>query len=180
MADDDKELKDQRVVTMMSPSELEAIDDWMFKNRIRSRGEAIRRLCQIGMEYDRTSWALLRAGMFHAGTVLKAGRVMDSAFADKDCTKDGLRTASVQSSLAGMQAVVDLLARIGTLWIATSPLKAPEDIRELISLAREFREDLEKEGQTDTEKLAKVTDVLRHLGIIKDTPPSDSPSDHNE
>jgi hypothetical protein len=52
MADDEKELKDQRVVTMMSPSELEAIDDWMFKNRIRSRGEAIRRLCHIGMIMD--------------------------------------------------------------------------------------------------------------------------------
>jgi len=47
------ELKDQRVVTMMSPSELEAIDDWMFKNRIRSRGEAIRRLCQMGIIFDR-------------------------------------------------------------------------------------------------------------------------------
>lgn len=45
----DKELKDQRVVTMMSPSELEAIDDWMFKNRIRSRGEAIRRLTRVGL-----------------------------------------------------------------------------------------------------------------------------------
>lgn len=49
---DDKELKDQRVVTMMSPSELEAIDDWMFKNRIRSRGEAIRRLCQMAILAD--------------------------------------------------------------------------------------------------------------------------------
>ena len=53
MAEDDKELKDQRVVTMMSPSELEAIDDWMFKNRIRSRGEAIRRLCQVGIMSER-------------------------------------------------------------------------------------------------------------------------------
>jgi hypothetical protein len=47
------ELKDQRVVTMMAPSELESIDDWMFKNRIRSRGEAIRRLCQMGIIFDR-------------------------------------------------------------------------------------------------------------------------------
>ncbi|MET3925906.1 hypothetical protein [Devosia sp. 2618] len=48
-----EELKDHRVVTMMTPSELEEIDDWMFKNRIRSRGEAIRRLCQMGIIYDR-------------------------------------------------------------------------------------------------------------------------------
>lgn len=43
------ELKDQRVPIMMSPSELKALDDWMFANRIRSRGEAIRRLCQVGL-----------------------------------------------------------------------------------------------------------------------------------
>ena len=48
------ELKDQRVVTMMSHSELGAIDDWMFKNRIRSRGEAIRRLCQMGIVAEGT------------------------------------------------------------------------------------------------------------------------------
>lgn len=46
---DEKELKDQRVPIMMTPSELEAIDDWMFKNRIRSRGEAIRRLCRMAL-----------------------------------------------------------------------------------------------------------------------------------
>jgi len=46
---DEKELKDQRIPIMMTPSEVEAIDDWAFKNRIRSRGEAIRRLCQVGL-----------------------------------------------------------------------------------------------------------------------------------
>lgn len=49
MGDENRELKDQRVVTMMSPSELEAIDDWMFRNRLRSRAEAIRHLCLLGM-----------------------------------------------------------------------------------------------------------------------------------
>lgn len=34
---------------MMSKSELEMIDDWSFANRIRSRGEAIRRLVTAGM-----------------------------------------------------------------------------------------------------------------------------------
>ncbi|MCL7998003.1 hypothetical protein M8994_07080 [Brucella sp. 21LCYQ03] len=50
---DEKELKDQRIPIMMTLSEVEAIDDWMFKNRIRSRGEAIRRLCQMGIIFDR-------------------------------------------------------------------------------------------------------------------------------
>lgn len=44
------ELKSERVQLLMAPSELKAIDDWSFENRIRSRGEAIRRLIEYGLE----------------------------------------------------------------------------------------------------------------------------------
>jgi metal-responsive CopG/Arc/MetJ family transcriptional regulator len=44
------EPKDQRVPVMMSQSELKAIDDWSFEQRIRSRGEAIRRLIKMGLD----------------------------------------------------------------------------------------------------------------------------------
>lgn len=40
------ELLNQRLVVMMSRAEIDAIDDWMFARRIRSRGEAIRQLCR--------------------------------------------------------------------------------------------------------------------------------------
>jgi hypothetical protein len=44
------ELRDQRVPVMMTASELKAVDDWSFAQRIRSRGDAIRRLIQAGLE----------------------------------------------------------------------------------------------------------------------------------
>lgn len=44
------ELKTERVTIMMAPSELRVVDDWSFKARIRSRGEAIRQLIQLGLE----------------------------------------------------------------------------------------------------------------------------------
>lgn len=62
---DEKELKDQRVPIMMSASELEALDDWMFKNRLRSRGEAIRRLCQVGISAA-NSWPTLQKSIDNA------------------------------------------------------------------------------------------------------------------
>jgi hypothetical protein len=34
----------------MTPSELSALDDWAFANRVRSRGEAIRRLIEAGIK----------------------------------------------------------------------------------------------------------------------------------
>ncbi|GEM_PF-2124869 len=45
----EKELKDQRVTIMLTPSELKAVDDWSFEHRIRSRGEAIRQLIDAGL-----------------------------------------------------------------------------------------------------------------------------------
>jgi hypothetical protein len=44
-----EEKKTERVTTMMTPSEVEAIDDWSFARRIRSRGEAVRRLVEMGL-----------------------------------------------------------------------------------------------------------------------------------
>lgn len=49
MTDEKKTLKFQM---MMSPQEAELLDDWMFKNRLRSRAEAIRRLCQIALRVE--------------------------------------------------------------------------------------------------------------------------------
>lgn len=43
------ELKTIKFQMMLSPSEAEAIDDWGFASRIRSRAEAIRRLVQVGL-----------------------------------------------------------------------------------------------------------------------------------
>jgi hypothetical protein len=46
MADELKTIKFQM---MLSPSEAGRIDDWGFERRIRSRAEAIRRLCANGL-----------------------------------------------------------------------------------------------------------------------------------
>ncbi|TBN16946.1 hypothetical protein EYC79_03805 [Agrobacterium cavarae] len=43
------ELKTIKFQLMLAQSEADAIDDWSFKSRIRTRAEAIRRLCQIGL-----------------------------------------------------------------------------------------------------------------------------------
>jgi len=47
------ENRDQKVPVLFTPSELKEIDDWSFDQRIRSRGEAIRRLIALGLEADK-------------------------------------------------------------------------------------------------------------------------------
>ena len=74
---EDKELKDQRIPIMMTPSELQAIDDWSFKNRIRSRGEAIRRLCHAALSADQRIEQVskareeLKSALLHLGISLQ-------------------------------------------------------------------------------------------------------------
>jgi len=45
--------KSERFQLVITSEELEAIEDWRFRNRVQTKSEAIRRLCQIGkdMEY---------------------------------------------------------------------------------------------------------------------------------
>ena len=47
MTDD---LKTERVTIMMTPAGVKAVDDWSFQARIRSRGEAIRQLIELGLK----------------------------------------------------------------------------------------------------------------------------------
>ncbi|MBB4064749.1 hypothetical protein [Gellertiella hungarica] len=47
-----EEQKTERFNMFMSPSEMEAIDAWAWKNRIRSKSEAVRRLCYIALQTE--------------------------------------------------------------------------------------------------------------------------------
>ena len=49
---DKGEQKTERFNMFMSPSEMKAIDEWAWKNKIRSKSEAVRRLCQMALILD--------------------------------------------------------------------------------------------------------------------------------
>jgi metal-responsive CopG/Arc/MetJ family transcriptional regulator len=57
-----EELKTERVTIMMTPSEVTAIDDWSFARRIRSRGEAVRRLIKMGLGDTKPTQSRSRPG----------------------------------------------------------------------------------------------------------------------
>ncbi len=42
----------ERLHMKLSADEIEAIDDWRYKNRVPSRSEAVRRLCQMALHAD--------------------------------------------------------------------------------------------------------------------------------
>ncbi len=53
----------ERLVTLVNKDQLAAIDDWRFKNRINSRGEAIRQLLAVALTANRLG--LVRDGELH-------------------------------------------------------------------------------------------------------------------
>lgn len=142
MSDEDRELKDQRVVTMMSPSELEAIDDWMFQNRIRSRGEAIRRLCQVSL--------LVSARMPHVDRILdeieqtatvlqdkaKEARNQD----DKKGTVVALTNIVVQSTILHVNTM-ELVGEIKTIQYAVNESKSGKSADEAIRSIERARDE---------------------------------------
>lgn len=44
-----KKPRENRVPIMMSDEELTSIDDWRFANRVATRSDAVRKLCQVGL-----------------------------------------------------------------------------------------------------------------------------------
>jgi hypothetical protein len=48
-----KKPRENRVPIMMSDDELAQIDDWRFGNRVATRSDAIRRLCQMALSLDK-------------------------------------------------------------------------------------------------------------------------------
>jgi hypothetical protein len=54
------EQKTERFNMFMTPSESKAIDDWAWENKIRSKSDAVRRLVQIGLRFDRQFGALIK------------------------------------------------------------------------------------------------------------------------
>jgi hypothetical protein len=52
MPDEELQKKTERLHMLMTPDELKLIDDWRYSNRVASRSEAVRRLCQIGLALE--------------------------------------------------------------------------------------------------------------------------------
>ncbi|MDR6664275.1 hypothetical protein [Rhizobium sp. 1399] len=135
---DDRELKDQRIPIMMTGSEVTAIDDWSFKNRIRSRGEAIRRLCQIGLVFDD----------HRKEYVEKFRDIMDSVVEMNDLTKKagevdpGSVTEFEKSLMLASLNILQVVSRMVPLVRTTTGLannfKVDKDVEEIIRETKEI------------------------------------------
>lgn len=72
------ELKTIKFQMMLSESEARAIDDWGFAHRIRSRAEAIRRLCQLSLIFDDRAEGMLEQADQFKSFALEPGKTNEA------------------------------------------------------------------------------------------------------
>ncbi|NTI27130.1 hypothetical protein [Rhizobium rhizogenes] len=136
MADELKTIKFQ---LMLSESEAKAMDDWGFGHRIRTRAEAIRRLCQIGLAVEAKTEGIFQQNLnanFAAVAVMDAmGRIerKEDGFPEKIVPARNALEESIDELLNQNRQLYDAVKELlDVAWIAKSPIKTDE-VQELIA-----------------------------------------------
>jgi hypothetical protein len=128
MSEDPKpdELKSERVQLLMTPSEVKAIDDWGFASRIRTRAEAMRRLCQMALGFDE------KIGL----TIGKSHEAADKTMA----AFRSLREVIKKQPLQGPEDAAERIVAIEEIRDALKALESlEEDLVDLLMLAHFYR-----------------------------------------
>lgn len=141
MADDKKTLKFQM---MMSPSEAETLDDWMFRNRVRSRAEAIRRLTQIALALEPLVYDLKRIWReIQAADADIGGQLLEAwANADSVPLEQHLRAIDRASGKL-VPAALEFGVHADMMTEIVDALKAGEDVDETVAKTRRVLDDRE-------------------------------------
>ncbi len=131
MTDDKKTLKFQM---MMSPNEAEVLDDWMFKNRVRSRAEAIRRLTQIALALEPFVYDLHRLWEdVQSADASIGGRLLDAwANIDTVPVEDTLRAIN-EASEKLVPAALELGAHASMMSEMFDAIKSGENVENSVN-----------------------------------------------
>lgn len=160
----DAELKTIKFQMMLSPSEAEQIDDWMFKHRIRSRAEAIRRLCQIGMNFDKRADNLLSFMLASVGRALASGETITAARAKPDLSRRESELVSISMYVDFLDLLTDTINEVGLVWATSTPMRGKDgEIRELLERAEKLEKTLNPEGADRKTRLAELRILLSSM-----------------
>lgn len=142
MAEETQENKTQHLHILMAPSEVEAIDNWGFNNRIRTRAEAIRRLCQIGLVFDDHRVPLVNRVRALSDKIAESTAIME-----KLKTKQGLSDLEIDLMIATAQTVQALLPVLPLIRTTTGLANNFKEDRAIEEIMREAQEVIENMGE---------------------------------
>lgn len=130
----DKKPRENRVPIMMSESELKAIDDWRFENRIATRSDAVRRLCQLGLHVA----ADIPRGLELAIAASESAVALKSAVAPNDIPG---RQKEIEAQLAVTKATHASLVFMSEKILLFSEIVTNDDIDTLAESAQKALQD---------------------------------------
>ncbi|OCJ67624.1 hypothetical protein A6U97_02555 [Agrobacterium tumefaciens] len=149
----------ERMQLKITAAEIEAIDDWRFENRIPSRSEAVRRLCQIGV-----LTAKAESAMRKHSTLSMAEMVLFLGDISKICTKYADEKVTLELKLAvekhGKKAMLNsaqAMTEVGELTNHVSYLAkntAVEDSMEIVA------KNILRKGEADLLTLQFVKEAI--------------------
>ncbi|TPJ27162.1 hypothetical protein [Mesorhizobium sp. B2-8-3] len=153
-----KKPRENRIPIMMADEELSAIDDWRFANRIATRSDAVRRLVQIALTFDREAGALLSLAEGTStrtrelvGHFMNAPRELSET--DSAAVLDFM-TSSLGATRDVLESQSELSYRISSLGAHGLSLKARErETGEAIKLSHEVQNFLERQGRKFKERV---------------------------
>lgn len=166
MADDPKALKDQRIHVLMTEEEVQAVDDWSFNHRIKSRGEAMRRLCQIGIALDARLPHLMKKYVEAINAYADAREAVRAVRNAKKLDAVALAAAMAVQDAAAFDVAQKGLFFFSEMMVVTGPLRrkgAP--MAESISLSDGLAELLSTMDPTDSEDNRTMAGFLRALNL---------------
>lgn len=166
MSDEPKALKDQRIHVLMTEEEVQAVDDWAFAHRIKSRGEAMRRMCQMALTVDARLPVLMKSlleelNKFHdARDAVKKAKQADPIDFEHYVRKSS--ELDVKSLDLALRAVFGL----SELLVTTAPLKSGKDVTEAIELRDALAKRVAELDPDDREDALLMGQFLRAAGGV--------------
>jgi len=146
MSDEQEQKKTERLHVLISPAELDAIDDWRFKNRLGTRAKAVRRLVQIGLRTSSEFEEIVRdASKAYHGTARLLKELTEQHQAGgNDSEIEGSLFEEVSSILKINKDIADTYIRILSLQQEIIHLNRPGDVELMIANAEASREKSKK------------------------------------
>lgn len=131
---DKDEQKTERFNMFMSPSEMKAIDDWAWRNKIRSKSEAVRRLVQIGIAFEREAEPIMKRNERALKALLITAQRVDQA------SRGGI-AAAIDEQLQAYKAAVAAFLQVAVM----SEVKSGAEVDDLVVAAAELTSKLREE-----------------------------------
>ncbi|MQW00862.1 hypothetical protein GHK46_27150 [Sinorhizobium medicae] len=129
--------REHRIHMYLSDEELQAIEDWRFANRIATRSDAIRRLCQIGVFFDANRAEIVE----RFGTIARSAAEFTPLL--QQAAANASELSDLERSLAkvGSRTLNDVLSAVLVIRTTTgiaNNFKGERAVKDIITEAKEI------------------------------------------